>query len=269
MMILIPMAGAGARFAEAGYKEHKPAISTLDYRDGKRYPMVVCATRDLPGVKPDGSNVIYVDRKFHKESGVENQIKEFYPKATFITIEELTEGQACTCLMAKSLIYNDEELLIAGCDNGMLLDGAKFNELRSQSDVVVFTYTHNQSVKCNPNAYGYMIPGEDNRVVDLSIKKTVSEHPENDHAVVATFWYKKGRYFVEAAEKMIAENDRINKEFYVDETVKHSMELGHIVRIFDIERYIGWGTPKDYEDYMRAFEYWRTFVENENFLLQK
>jgi hypothetical protein len=44
------MAGEGKRFAEAGYKICKPAIPTLDRRTGKTYPMVVCATMDLPRV---------------------------------------------------------------------------------------------------------------------------------------------------------------------------------------------------------------------------
>ena len=68
MNILIPMAGAG-RFTEAGYKVSKPAIPTYDKRTGKKMPMVVCATLDLPEIKEDGSNVIYVDRDFHKANG--------------------------------------------------------------------------------------------------------------------------------------------------------------------------------------------------------
>lgn len=36
MNILIPMAGAGSRFTEAGYKVSKPAIPTYDKRTGKK-----------------------------------------------------------------------------------------------------------------------------------------------------------------------------------------------------------------------------------------
>ena len=57
MNILIPMAGAGQRFVDAGYTVHKPAILTIDRRTGREIPMVVCATKDLPGVLQDGSNV--------------------------------------------------------------------------------------------------------------------------------------------------------------------------------------------------------------------
>lgn len=107
--VLIPMAGAGQRFADAGYTVHKPAIMTTDRQEGMEKPMVVCATRDLPGVAKDGSNVIYVDRTFHKKDGVEDAIRAHYRKAQFITIDRLTQGQACTCMLAKPYLNPEEQ----------------------------------------------------------------------------------------------------------------------------------------------------------------
>ena len=260
MNIIIPMAGAGKRFTDAGYTTHKPAILTTDRRDGKRYPMVVCATRDLPGVAALGENVTYIDRDFHKESGVENKILEHYPKAPFITVEQLTQGQACTCLLAKEKINCGEELLIAGCDNGMVIEEAKFEKLKKEYSVLVFTYRHNEAVLVNPDAYGWVEAEKNKKITGLSIKKAISDTPMEDHAIVATFWFQYGRDFVRAAEKMIDEDDRINGEFYVDEAVRHATELGLNAGVFEIDRYIGWGTPKDYEEYMAAFNYWREFV---------
>lgn len=266
MNIIIPMAGAGQRFVDGGYKIHKPAIPTIDRRNGKEYPMVVCATKDLPAVNKDGSNVTYIDRTFHKKDGVEAEILKCYPKAEFITIEDLTEGQACTCMLAKDKINNDEELLIAGCDNGMIMDNEQFVKLSKECDVIVFTYRNNEAVLTKPDAYGWVKVDENNKITGLSIKKAISDTPMNDHAIVATFWFKKGSIFVEATEKMIKENDRINNEFYVDEAIKHVLDLGYDARVFEIDRYIGWGTPKDYEEYMKTIKYWSEFVNTNNFL---
>ena len=258
MNIIIPMAGAGQRFADAGYKISKPAIPTIDRRSGKEYPMVVCATMDLPGVEKDGSNITYIDRDFHKNGGVEKLILDYYPRASFITVDKLTEGQACTCMLAEKLIDNAEELLIAGCDNGMSFDISKFENAKSECDVLAFTYRHNPSVLINPCAYGWMIVDQSGaKIKDTSIKKPISDNPMNDHAIVATFWFKHGKDFVSATKKMIAENDRINNEFYVDEVIKHCIELGLDARVFEIDRYIGWGTPKDYEDYQATVKYWK------------
>ncbi len=267
MNIIIPMAGAGQRFADEGYKISKPAIPTIDRRTGEEYPMVVCATMDLPGVENDGANVTYIDRSFHKKDGVEDIIKAHYPKASFITVEKLTEGQACTCLLAEEIINNDEPLLIAGCDNGMSFDYEKFSAMTDKCDVLAFTYRHNPAVLANPNAYGWMVVDEDSsKITGMSIKKAISDNPLNDHAIVATFWFRYGSDFVRATKKMIDENDRVNNEFYVDEVMKHCIELGLDTRVFEIDRYIGWGTPKDYECYQATIKYWKEFTESNGFI---
>ena len=269
MKILIPMAGEGKRFADVGYRVSKPAIPTYDRRDMKKLPMVVCATLDLPGVKEDGSNVLYVDRSFHREDGTEDCIREHFPKAGFIQVDHLTEGQACTCLLAKPQIDNDEELLIAGCDNGMELDQEAFDKRRSECDMMVFTYRHNDCVLANPNAHGWCVLKDGGpEIASMSVKKAISDTPMEDHAVVATFWFKTGSLFVQAAENMIKANDRINNEFYVDQIVKYVLELGARAMVFEIDRYISWGTPEDYEKYQKTFEYWKGFYEKERKLIE-
>lgn len=262
--ILIPMAGAGQRFADAGYTVHKPAIMTVDRTTGQEKPMVVCATKDLPGVAADGSNVIYVDRNFHQTDGVEDAIRAWYPQASFITVDHLTEGQACTCMLAEPYLDPEQPLLIAGCDNGMDIDRDAFDALTKECDCIVFTYRHNEAVLANPNAYGWMIADADGNITGTSIKKAISDRPMEDPAVVATFWFRRAAVFIEATKKMIAENDRINGEFYVDQTVKHVLDLGYRAKIFDIDRYVGWGTPADYKGYQKTWNYFKAFMEDKN-----
>ena len=263
MKILIPMAGEGSRFKEQGYMISKPCIPTYDRKSGNKIPMVVCATKDLPELDPAGENILYIDRDFHHQDGTENAIKKHFPKAKFITVNRLTEGQACTCLLAEDEIDNEEELLIAGCDNGMEMNLRKFFKKKNDTDMLVFTYRHNQAVLKNPNAYGWVIVDETGNIKKMSVKKPISNTPMEDHAVVATFWFRKGSIFVEAAKRMIAENDRINGEFYVDQVVNHVLELGYRAKVYEIERYIGCGTPEDYENYQKTFEYWYGFCRRE------
>ena len=266
MNIVIPMAGEGKRFFDQGYHIHKPAIPVQDRRSGRNYPMVVCATMDLPGVLKNGGNVVYIDRDFHKRDGVEQSILKHYPEARFITVDTLTDGQASTCMLAKGVIDRTKPLLIAGCDNGMAADENEFLRLTSICDVLVFTYRNNPSVLRNPNAYGWVRADSDGKITEVSIKKAISGNPVKDHAIVATFWFKTADIFFRSAGRMIAQNDRINNEFYVDQSIKHAMDYGYDVRIFEIGRYIGWGTPGDYEDYMHTLRYWKEFVKSKAFL---
>ncbi|MEH2930807.1 nucleotidyltransferase [Candidatus Ventrimonas sp. KK005] len=266
MNIIIPMAGEGRRFSEQGYKIHKPALPVIDRRTGRELPMVVCAALDLPGVCRNGRNILFIDRDFHKQDGVETVIRGEFPKARFLTIDHLTEGQACTCLLAKNLWDREQELLIAGCDNGMVMEEAVFEQKKKEADCLVFTYRNHESVLANPDAYGWMITDSNDNITELSIKKAVSDNPMKDHAVVATFWFRTADIFIRAAEKMIRENDRIHGEFYVDEAIRHVLELGYQAKVFEIQRYIGWGTPMDYENYMQTIQYWEQFVHDERYL---
>ncbi len=257
MNILMPMAGAGSRFIEAGYKTHKPIIPTTYWKNGQQYPMVVCALYDLPDYQ--NSNLIIIGRDFHVKDNVDKTINSYFPNSTFMHIKDLTEGQASTCLLAESLINNKDELLIAGCDNGMIYNQDNFLKAKESADVLVFTHRNHELVLKNPSAYGWCVVDDNDFITSMSVKKQISDTPLNDHAVVATFWFKKGSIFVEAAHKMIKENDRINNEFYVDKVITHVLDLGYTAKVFQVDKYLCWGTPNDYENYENTLKYWHNF----------
>ena len=261
MNILLPMAGAGSRFADKGYTQSKPAVPTTNRRTGQKIPMVVAAVEDLP-CNLSQVTITFVIRDFHQRDGIPEIIKSHYPKAQFIVIDGLTEGQASTCLLARDSINNDQSLLIAACDNGMDIDHAKFTQLTRTSDALVFTFRHNEAVCARPQAYGWMQTDGDS-VTGVSIKNPVSATPMNDHAVVGAFWFKKGRDFVAASEAMIAADDRIHNEFYVDQVFKYMIADGLTVRVLEVSRYICWGTPDDYESYENTLAYWKEFLDSE------
>lgn len=263
MNILIPMAGEGSRFKKEGYEIHKPVIPTTNHRNGQKIPMVVCASLDLPEINNPNTKIFYIDRDFHHQDGVENEIKKFFPNANFITIEQLTQGQASSCLLAKDFIDNGDELLIAGCDNGIIYNQLEFNQIKDDCDVIVFTFTDNEAVNQNPNAYGWVDVDEFNQVKSVSVKKPISDNPIKDHAIVSTFWFKSGTNFVKNAQEMIDKNDRINNEFYVDQIIKYCLINKLKVKAFKVDKYLCWGTPKDYEEYEKTLNYWHNFYKKE------
>jgi dTDP-glucose pyrophosphorylase len=260
MNYLIPMAGEGSRFKTEGYKIHKPLIPTIDWRTGLEVPMVVAAATDLPHIKPD-SNVVFVDRDFHRNEGVQSILKGYFSNAQFVTLTELTDGQTSSCLTAEHLIKRDEEIFIGGCDNGMIFNSQLFDIARCQADVLVFTYRNNEAVVKKPNAYGWVKVDADQNVVEVSVKKAISLNPMNDHAIVSSFWYRKGEFFIDSSMLMIGVNDRVNNEFYIDQSINYCLKLGLKVKVFEIEKYLCWGTPDDYENYQQTIKYWISFNE--------
>ena len=266
MNILMPMAGAGKRFADAGYAELKPLIPTTERRDGRQYPMAVCAMRDALLCADEAVSLIFVIRTDH-EGDIRPVLLQHYPDAAIVGVDHLTEGQACTCLLARSSINNDEPLLIIGCDNGMVFQKEAFDAASAEADVLVFTYRHHEAVLKNPSAYGWVkVKDGTDIVTDVSVKRAISDHPMEDHAIVATFWFRRGSDFVRCAEEMIAADDRVNGEFYVDQVIRYCVKNGLDTRAFEIERYIGWGTPEDYENYENTLRYWRGFTHCAAFL---
>lgn len=243
MIALIPMAGAGSRFSEQGYTTPKPLLPVLGL------PMVVSAAKALP----ESDDYVFVVRDFQiKDFQIDQHLKNHFIDPKVVVLDHLTEGQAVTCLKAKDYINNDEELVIGASDNGMIYDRQQFDAIKQDVDAVIFTFRNNNAVMAKPQAYGWVQVDENNIVQNVSVKVPISNTPLNDHAVVGTFWFKKGRYFVEAAEHMIAKNKRVNNEFYVDECMNDLITLGYKVKVFEIDHYVCWGTPNDYETFM----YW-------------
>ncbi|NLG05179.1 MAG: nucleotidyltransferase, partial [Clostridia bacterium] len=113
---------------------------------------------------------------------------------------------------------------------------------------------------------GWLLTDEEGNVKEVSVKKALSDDPMNDHAIVATFWFRKGQIFKELTNRMIEKDDRINQEFYVDQVMKYAVEAGYRTKVFEIEKYIGWGTPEEYEYYQNTIKYWTEFVFGPDFL---
>lgn len=256
MNIVIPMAGAGSRFLNAGIATHKPLIPTTARLLKKKVPMVLAAAMDAPF--QEGDQFIYVLRDFDAPLLLASPYCTLPNLSTFITVDHLSEGQACSVLQACDLIDNDQELFIAACDNGMDYDLDAFLKLKQTADCIVFahqSYAH----MLRPEAYSWIKLGEDQSVSNISLKKTVSDFPAEDCALVGAFWFKQGREFVAAAQNMIQKQDHFHSEYYVDQVINYIIAKKLSVKVFVIDQYLCWGTPEDHHLYEQTYEYWSAF----------
>jgi len=107
MNVLIPMAGEGSRFAKAGFTFPKPMI------DVKGKPMIQVVVENL-NIE---ANYIYIVQKSHREKyNLDTLLNLITPGCKIVEVEGLTEGAACTTLLAKEFINNNKQLLIANSD---------------------------------------------------------------------------------------------------------------------------------------------------------
>ncbi len=262
------MAGLGSRFQKEGYLLPKPLIPVSDK------PMITQVINYLP--KTERS--IFIVRTEHINAfSIDRIINGAVTNATIIPIDYTTEGQATTCHLGIEDIEDDEEIIINSCDNSFLYNEAKFDALRTRPDVdsIVWTFTKDKLLTDKPEAWGWVKLSEDQETItDMSVKIPVSDNPFNDHAVVATFWFRRASDFKLAYKRMVEENYRINGEFYVDSLPIFMKKMGKKNIIFPVDLYVSWGKPADLHLYdLREFEYqiqkgtgftdakWRTFFE--------
>jgi NDP-sugar pyrophosphorylase family protein len=245
---LIPLAGKGLRFSTLGYKKPKPLLEV----SGK--PMIIQAVNSLP----QSQKLIFVALKEHLQNyPLKKVLKDEFINPKIVSLENVTQGQAITC----SLGLKDEDinssLLIAATDNGMIYDQNKYQKLIEDKnvDAIIFTFRNHVSSKSNPQMYGWVKTDHKNNAISVSVKVPISKKIHKDHAIVGTFWFKKVEFFNQGLKNLIDKNIKINNEYYVDSLMGELINLGLNVKIFEVDNYLCWGTPNDYE----TFIYWQSF----------
>lgn len=239
MNIVIPMAGLGSRFSQAGYEKPKPFIDVM----GK--PMIV---RVMENLYYPGARYILIGRTDHleKEKPLVDEISSTY-NARFIGIDKLTEGTACTVLFARKEVNTDAPLLIANSDQLVDIAVGRFIDDCFQRDLdgSILTFTDHER---NPK-WSFAKINEDGYVTEVQEKKAISEF-----ATVGIYLFSKGSDFVNGAVDMIINNDRVNNEFYTCPVYNQLIKEDKRIGIFNIKfsQMHGLGTPEDLVIYTRA-----------------
>jgi NDP-sugar pyrophosphorylase family protein len=233
---------------DAGYRTPKPLIKVVGQ------PMVVRAAECLP----PADKWIFVCLQDHiRRAAIDEVLKDRFPGSDIVPVNSTTEGQVCTCLLARHLLEEDDMLTIGACDNAMTYSQKAWEEMWhvGGTDCVVWTFRNSPAVLHDPTMYGWVDVGEQDLVQRVSCKVPISSSPMSDHAVIGAFTFSKASDFLNCADRLISQQRRIRNEFYVDELMNVSIESGMTCRPFEVDRYVCWGTPQDLE----TFEYWRGF----------
>ena len=238
MNVLIPMAGRGSRFATQGYTFPKPLI------DVKGKPMIQVVTENL-NIK---ANYTFIVQKEHYEKySLQHLLNLIAPNCNIVQVDGITEGAACTTLLAKEYIDNDEPLLMANSDQFVEWDSNEtlyaFTNGNCDGGIITFPATHPK--------WSYAKLGEDGYVSEVAEKKPISEH-----ATVGIYWWAKGSDYVKYAEQMIEKDIRVNNEYYVCPVFNEAIGDGKKVRIKEIEKEGMWGigTPEDLNYFLEHYK---------------
>jgi len=242
LKIVVPMAGAGARFKEAGYTFPKPLIEV----DGK--PMIQLVIENLKPSCPH--KFIFICQKEHYNKYSLNEIfnnlvgRENYE---CVQLSSMTQGAACTVLTAIDHINSEDDLIIANSDQliDVKMDDYIKASRESGADGTIMTFESSHP------KWSYARLDSNKNVLEVAEKKVIS-----NKATVGIYYFKEGRQFVEGVNKMIAKDIRVNNEFYVCPAYNELIIDGKIIKIWDIlqEQMHGLGTPEDLNKYLGFLE---------------
>lgn len=234
--VIIPAAGQGSRFAKAGWKKPKPFI------DVESRPMLAHV---IENVAPRGAQVTLLLRSDHISAHPDLTSQFEKTGARIVRVEALTEGTACTVLLARKQFDTDRPMLVANSDQLVDFDVSAYVrdcfERELDGSILVF-----RDPTKDPK-WSFARVDENGLVLEVAEKKPIS-----DLATVGIYLFARGSDFVAAAVDMIAENERVNGEFYTCPVYNYMIKNGARIGVFEVpmEAMSGLGTPEDLLDFL-------------------
>lgn len=239
--IVLPMAGRGSRFANAGYTMPKPFIDVC----GK--PMIEVVVNNL---RPQCEHrFIFICQNEHIEKyHADRLLNSITDNSVIIGIDHVTEGQLCSALLAKNYINDESPVLTANTDQYIDFDVNSFLEYGKEKklDGLIMTMVAN-----DPKWSYAKVDKKNELVVETAEKKVIS-----NEATVGIYWFRRGCDFIDAGEQLIREDQRVGGEFYICPTYNILIGKGQRIGIYNIGRegdgMYGLGIPSDLEYFLNS-----------------
>lgn len=238
--IIMPMAGEGSRFANAGWTTPKPLIEL----HGE--PLFKHA---ISSVTADGIQMKYsfIVRQEHIDKyGIDKGIKAFLPEANIFSVMKTTRGAVETCLMAESAIADDDAVIVMDCD--LEFRSSRFIEIIKEILSLPLEQANGGalvSFESDQPKYSYAEVGKDGLVIRTAEKEVISSH-----ALCGAYFFSTGKRFKEIAHQLLNEPEFKKPEYYVSLLYNYMLAAGEKVQLAQMEEYYSYGTPEELQRYL-------------------
>ena len=192
------------------------------------------------------ANYIFIVRKEHYiKYNLKTLLKLVKPTSKIIIVDKLTEGAACTTLLAKKYINNNNPLLIANSDQFIEWNSNEvlynFNQKGVDAGILTFESTHPKWSYAKINSKGL-------------VTKVAEKKPISNNATVGIYYWSSGKKYVQCAETMIKKDIRVNNEFYVCPVFNELILKNGKIKISNIKKMWGLGTPEDLNYFLNNYK---------------
>lgn len=240
--ILIPMAGRGSRFLNAGYIKPKPLIDV----NGK--PMIQLVIENIRP-KREHRFIFVVQNEHIQDYKVDKLLKNLCPTCEIVVIDGITDGAACSSLKAITYINNKDPLMIANSDQWINISIDDYLEMWDVNKSEGFIMTMYSS---DPK-WSYIKFDPSGIIIDIVEKVVVS-----NQATVGIYNFSRGDIFCQFAAQMIDEKNMSKGEYYVAPVYKYMLNNNANIGLFNIDRasrnMYGLGTPEDLDYFLNQFQ---------------
>ncbi|WP_341912063.1 NTP transferase domain-containing protein [Ferrovibrio terrae] len=250
MQLVVPMAGFGERFRQAGYKTPKPLIDI----DGQ--PMIAHILGQFGSIA-DPLLICNAEHLADPAYAMAAQLAQVSPQARIVGIPSHKLGPVHSTLAAADRIDDDRPVVVTYCDCVSVFDWAQLVDFIAQGDydgvIPAYRGFHPHLRRSMFHAY---IRESAGHVIDIQEKQPFTVDPINEYASSGIYYFASGALLKRACQAVVDQNISAVGEYFISLAYKPLLEQGRDIRIFEIPHFLNWGTPEDVSDYRswhRAF----------------
>ena len=254
IQLIIPMAGIGKRFIDAGYSDPKFLIEV----DG--YPIIKHVIDLFPGV----TDISFICNDIHlKETKIKEILQSIVPNCKIYNIPNHKKGPVYTVSQIYDHIDDNKETIISYCDYGTIWNFDKFLE-------EIYIGNFDGSISCykgfHPHMLGsdnYAFCKEKNKVlIEIKEKEPFTNNKMQEYASNGTYYFKSGKLVKKYFSEFLSSGKDINGEYYVSLVYNLMTKDDLGTNIFEINKILQWGTPYDLEIYKGWSKYFSNIKNN-------
>jgi len=245
MKIIVPMAGVGQRFVDAGYLFPKPLISV----SGK---LMLQRVIDMFGPSDE---FVFICNEDHK---IRSIISGMRPNSKIIEMPAHKNGPVWTVSSAFGAIKDDEPIIVAYCDGAVSWDREKFEHhiLSNQLEGCLFTHTgfHPHTLSSTKMAFIKQVEG---RVMEVKEKASYTNNPMQEFASSGVYYFRRGLLVKKYFDSLWKQKINHGGEYYITLVYNLMIQDGLSVGFFNTDYVEILGTPQEVEN----FEAWGTILK--------
>lgn len=234
LLIIIPMAGLGTRFSEAGFQTVKPMIPVLDS------PMIAWLLHNLKLTNPTDQVWVALQHSVAKDSGLDTFLTSQFPQVTFkfVLLDGPTRGAADTVQKVVDKLPDhalSRRVITLDCDTFYFSDILSTVRMLP-NDVGGSGYFYDEG---NAPLFSYLSFADDKKTICHVAEKVAISRNANTGA----YSFASANLLKEHLNILLAVDLPKSGEFYISDLIKLMMKSGCRFEGFFVDDFSCVGTP--------------------------